>query len=284
MESFKSVLTAKGPSLFLLPTWMEQNEYLTAGFTSRNGGVSGEPWASLNVGLHVGDQDADVVRNRQLIAEAIDWPFEAWTCGEQVHGSDVFAVTEAERGMGRLSRASAIADTDALITNVPGVLLASFYADCVPLYFYDPEHQAVALAHAGWKGTLQQIAIRTIEAMEKQYGSKPEQIRCAIGPSIDDCCYEVDGFVIDKLQPLVQELAKGANSATESMLKLVENGKAMVNLKQINRHIMLKAGILPIHIELSEWCTGCSTDQFFSHRKEGGKTGRMASWIGIRER
>ncbi|CAM3533358.1 peptidoglycan editing factor PgeF [Paenibacillus lupini] len=284
MESFKSILSAKGPSLFLLPTWMEQNEYLTAGFTSRNGGVSEEPWASLNVGLHVGDQDADVVRNRQLIAEAIDWPFEAWTCGEQVHGSDVFAVTEVERGMGRLSRASAIADTDALITNVPGVLLASFYADCVPLYFYDPEHQAVALAHAGWKGTVQQIAIRTIEAMEKQYGSKPEQIRCAIGPSIDDCCYEVDGFVIDKLQPLVQELANLVNSVPESMLTLVENGKAMVNLKQINRHIMLKAGILPIHIELSEWCTGCSSDQFFSHRKEGGKTGRMASWIGIRER
>jgi copper oxidase (laccase) domain-containing protein len=94
----------------------------------------------------------------------------------------------------------------------------------------------------------------------------------------------VDGFVIDKLQPLVQELANVVNSAPESMLTLVENGKAMVNLKQINRHIMLKAGILPIHIELSEWCTGCSSDQFFSHRKEGGKTGRMASWIGIRER
>ncbi|MGO4110133.1 peptidoglycan editing factor PgeF [Paenibacillus sp. YAF4_2] len=284
MESFKSVLSAKGPSLFLLSEWNEQNEYLTAGFTSRNGGVSEEPWASLNVGLHVGDQDADVVRNRQLIAEAINWPFEAWTCGEQVHGSNVFAVTEAERGMGRLSRSSAIADTDALITNVPGVLLASFYADCVPLYFYDPVHQAVALAHAGWKGTVQQIAVRTIEAMEKQYGTKLEQLRCAIGPSIDDCCYEVDGFVIDKLQSLVQELANAANSAPESMLTLVENGKAMVNLKQINRHIMLKAGILPIHIELSEWCTGCSTDQFFSHRKEGGKTGRMASWIGIRER
>ncbi|MCM3626434.1 peptidoglycan editing factor PgeF [Paenibacillus glycanilyticus] len=284
MESFKSVPTAKGPSLFLLPSWMEQNDRLTAGFTGRSGGVSEEPWTSLNVGLHVGDADADVVRNRELIAEAIGWPFEAWTCGEQVHGCEVFQVTEGERGKGRLSRDSAIADTDGLMTNIPGVLLASFYADCVPLYFYDPEHQAVALAHAGWKGTVQQIASRTIEAMGQQYGTRPEQLLCAIGPSISDCCYEVDGFVIDKLQPLVDKLAGKLNSSLEQMMTLVENGKAMVNLKQINRHIMLEAGILPIHIELSEWCTGCSTDQFFSHRKEGGKTGRMASWIGIRER
>ncbi|GLX68275.1 peptidoglycan editing factor PgeF [Paenibacillus glycanilyticus] len=284
MESFKSVPTAKGPSLFLLPSWMDRNNRLTAGFTGRGGGVSEDAWASLNVGLHVGDADEDVVRNRRLITEAIGWPFEAWTCGEQVHGCEVFQVTESERGMGRESRASAIADTDGLMTNIPGVLLASFYADCVPLYFYDPENQAVALAHAGWKGTVQQIATRTIEAMQEQYGTKPEELLCAIGPSISDCCYEVDGFVIDKLQPLVEELARELTVDPELMMTLVENGKAMVNLKQINRHIMLKAGILPIHIELSQWCTGCSTDQFFSHRKEGGKTGRMASWIGIRER
>ncbi|ACT02509.1 peptidoglycan editing factor PgeF [Paenibacillus sp. JDR-2] len=284
MESFKSVLTAKGPSLFLLSNWQEQNDRLTAGFTGRNGGVSEQPWTSLNVGLHVGDSDDDVVRNRQLIAETIGWPFEAWTCGEQVHGCEVFQVTESERGKGRLSRDSAIADTDGLMTDIPGVLLASFYADCVPLYFYDQQHQAVALAHAGWKGTVQQIASKTIEAMERQYGTKPEELLCAIGPSISDCCYEVDGFVIDKLQPLVEGLADKLNSSSDLMMTLVENGKAMVNLKQINRHIMLEAGILPIHIELSEWCTGCSTDQFFSHRKEGGKTGRMASWIGIRER
>ncbi|NIK68465.1 peptidoglycan editing factor PgeF [Paenibacillus sp. BK720] len=284
MESFKSVLTAKGPSLFLLSTWLEQNDRLTAGFTGRNGGVSEQPWSSLNVGLHVGDSDDDVVRNRQLIAEAIGWPFEAWTCGEQVHGCEVFPVTESDRGKGRMSRVSAIADTDGLMTDVPGVLLASFYADCVPLYFYDQQHQAVALAHAGWKGTVQQIAAKTIEAMGRQYGTKPEQLLCAIGPSIGDCCYEVDGFVIDKLQPLVEGLANKLNQSPDGMMTLVENGKAMVNLKQINRHIMLEAGILPIHIELSEWCTGCGTDQFFSHRKEGGKTGRMASWIGIRER
>ncbi|MFX3636303.1 MAG: peptidoglycan editing factor PgeF [Candidatus Pristimantibacillus sp.] len=284
MEKFNPVQTAKGPSLFLLSSWVDRDERLTAGFTGRDGGVSAAPWTSLNLGLHVGDSEADVIQNRQLLAESIGWPFDTWTSGEQVHGNAVHEVTSADRGKGRLSRASAIADTDALMTNVPDVLLASFYADCVPLYFYDPEHDAIALAHAGWKGTVLEIAAKTVQAMTEKFGTRPEVLLGAIGPSIDDCCYEVDGKVIEKLKPLLTSLQENEHFSTDLMMKMVENGKAMVNLKQINRHIMIKAGILPIHIELSQWCTGCSGEQFFSHRMEGGMTGRMASWIGIRKR
>ncbi|GGG89914.1 peptidoglycan editing factor PgeF [Paenibacillus radicis (ex Gao et al. 2016)] len=286
METFRAVQSAKGPSLFLLSPWLEQNEQLTAGFTGRDGGVSEAPWTSLNLALHVGDRDEDVVRNRSLLTEALDWPFEAWTCGEQVHGCEVQHIGPKDRGKGRLSRDSAIPDTDAIMTDVPGVLLASFYADCVPLYFYDPEHEAVALAHAGWKGTVLEIAAKTIQAMADRYGTKPEQVRAAIGPSIDACCYEVDGIVIDRLEELASRFAASetAAAADESLMKRMPNGKAMVNLKQFNRQIMIKAGILPIHIELSKWCTGCNREKFFSHRMEGGSTGRMASWIGIRER
>ncbi|MFF2093469.1 peptidoglycan editing factor PgeF [Paenibacillus sp. NPDC058174] len=286
METFRAVQSAKGPSLFLLSPWLEQNERLTAGFTGRDGGVSGAPWTSLNLALHVNDRDEDVVRNRSLLTEALNWPFEAWTCGEQVHGCEVRHIGLEDRGRGRLSRDSAIQDTDAIMTDVPGVLLASFYADCVPLYFYDPEHEAVALAHAGWKGTVLEIAAKTVQAMTDRYGTKPEQVRAAIGPSIDDCCYEVDGIVIDRLDELASRFAAygTAAEADDSLMKRMPNGKAMVNLKQFNRQIMIKAGILPIHIELSKWCTGCNREKFFSHRMEGGSTGRMASWIGIRER
>ncbi|WP_042159833.1 peptidoglycan editing factor PgeF [Paenibacillus gorillae] len=286
METFRAVQSAKGPSLFLLSPWLEQNERLTAGFTGRDGGVSGAPWTSLNLALHVNDRDEDVVRNRSLLTEVLDWPVEAWTCAEQVHGCDVRHIGLEDRGKGRLSRDSAIPDTDAIMTDVPGVLLASFYADCVPLYFYDPEHEAVALAHAGWKGTVLEIAAKTVQAMADRYGTKPEQVRAAIGPSIDDCCYEVDGIVIDRLDELASRFAASgtAEEADESLMKRMPNGKAMVNLKQFNRQIMIKAGILPIHIELSKWCTGCNREKFFSHRMEGGSTGRMASWIGIRER
>jgi YfiH family protein len=283
MEAFEPVQKAKLPSLFLLPEWMSLDSRLTAGFTGRDGGISEAPFASFNMGLHVGDEDADVIANRQRLTEALGWPFEAWTCTEQVHGNKVALVTAAERGRGRAALDTVIKDCDALMTDSKDVLLVSFYADCVPLYFFDPEHEAVALAHAGWKGTVAEIASATIEAMEKAYGTRRERLRAAIGPSIGSCCYEVDGPVIAQVQRLLGTLP-AADTERESMLELREHGKARLGLKEINRQIMIKAGILPSRIELSKWCTGCKRDLFFSHRAEGGRTGRMASWIGIRER
>ncbi|WP_339208730.1 peptidoglycan editing factor PgeF [Paenibacillus sp. FSL K6-3182] len=283
MEAFKHNQSAKGPSLFLLSEWESRYDRLNTGFTGRQGGVSEGHFSSLNMGLHVKDQDAAVISNRRLLTDAIGWPFEAWTCAEQVHGNRVWQVTEADKGKGRNSLDDVLRDCDAIMTNVPGVLLTSFYADCVPLYFYDPEHDAVALAHAGWKGTVQQIAVETVRAMEQAYGTDPKALVAAIGPSIGGCCYEVDGPVIEQVQALLTGLSL-TQEEVESMLKQSEDGKANLDLKEINRQIMIKAGILPIRIELTEWCTGCRRDLFFSHRKEGGLTGRMASWIGIRER
>ncbi|MDQ8738935.1 peptidoglycan editing factor PgeF [Paenibacillus sp. LHD-38] len=283
MEAFEQKLLAKGPSLFLLSEWNNRFGRMTAGFTGRNGGTSGAPWASLNMGLHVGDQDQAVIDNRRRLTDAIGWDFEAWTCAEQVHGNLVHQVTAADKGRGKETLDDVLKDCDAIMTDVPGVLLASFYADCVPLYFFDPEHEVIALAHAGWKGTVQQIAVKTVQAMARAYGSDPNEIMAAIGPSIGSCCYEVDGPVINQVQQLLSELGI-AGEAADRMLKQGGNGKANLDLKEINRQIMIKAGILPIRIELTQWCTGCRRDLFFSHRKEGGLTGRMASWIGIRER
>lgn len=286
MEAFgqsKREDIAKEPSLFLLPEWMKADERLTAGFTGRGGGVSAEPWTGLNIGQHVGDDEEAVIENRKRVTEALGWPFEAWTCAEQIHGSRVAQVTLAERGKGRERMDDTIAGCDALMTNVPGVLLTSFYADCVPLYFFAPEAGAIALAHAGWRGTVGGIAARTTEAMESAYGVRPDQILAAIGPSIGDCCYEVDGLVITEVERVVDELNL-PESDRESCMQRKKNGKASLNLKELNRQIMIKAGILPSRIELTSWCTGCRTDLFYSHRVEGGKTGRMASWIGLRER
>ncbi|MFB9325411.1 peptidoglycan editing factor PgeF [Paenibacillus aurantiacus] len=284
MEPFVSTNAAKSPSLFLLPSWMGRDDRLTVGFSSRLGGVSASPWSGLNLGLHVGDRPEDVVRNRELLAEALGWPFEAWTCAEQVHGSRVRRVTAEDRGRGRDSRESAIADTDALMTNEKDVLLASFYADCVPLYFWDPRQEAVALAHAGWKGTVAAIAARTVEAMNEAYGSQPADIRAAIGPSIGGCCYEVDENVLRHVRLLLDgtESLGMAQAGGESPIIIPTSpGRARIDLKEINRQIMIKAGILPTHIEITQWCTGCRTDLFFSHRTERGQTGRMASWIGL---
>ncbi|WP_424768301.1 peptidoglycan editing factor PgeF [Paenibacillus sp. sgz302251] len=283
MDAFERIDSAKGPSLFLLSRWTDRYAHLSAGFTGRDGGVSAVPWASLNMGLHVGDEPLSVVENRRRVTEALGFSFEAWTCAEQVHGNRVHHVIEEDQGRGRASLEDVIKDCDAIITNIPGVLLTSFYADCVPLYFYDPEHQAIALAHAGWKGTVQQIALETIRAMSKAFGTKTENIAAAIGPSIGSCCYEVDGPVISQVTALLEQLIL-SESDSNKLLNISDNGKANIDLKEINRQIMIKAGILPIHIEITQWCTGCRRDLFYSHRKEGGSTGRMASWIGIRER
>ncbi|MBB6673208.1 peptidoglycan editing factor PgeF [Cohnella nanjingensis] len=248
---------------------------VTAGFTSRRGGVSAAPWQSLNVALHVGDDAEDVIRNRRIVSEALDWPFEAWTCAEQVHGSRVYVVRTEDRGAGRERRASAIQDADALVTDEPNVLLAMYFADCVPLYFYDPRHGALGLAHAGWKGTVLDIASETVRAMAAEYGTDPRELRAAIGPSIGACCYEVDEAVMQRVRPLTA----GADGRfyTEGA-----DGKANLDLKEINRHLMIKAGILPSRIEMSTWCTSCRTDVFFSHRRERGRAGRMMSWLGKR--
>jgi YfiH family protein len=280
MEPFQ-IASAKQPSLFILSPWVQNTPGLTAGITGRHGGESREPWSALNVGLHVGDEPAAVVRNRRRVAEALDWPFEAWTCAEQVHGDRVRRITEQDRGRGKDARETAIADTDSLMTDVPGILLTSFYADCVPLFFHDPDHGAVALAHAGWKGTVLEIAAKTIMAMSTTYGSRPERIRGAVGPAIGDCCYEVDEPVISRIIPLVQELSKSDGIRESGMINYAETGKARLNLKEINRQIMIKAGILPMNIEITERCTGCERDLFYSHRRENGNTGRMASWIGM---
>ncbi|MEI7026761.1 peptidoglycan editing factor PgeF [Paenibacillus sp. y28] len=261
------------PVLFHIQDWEARIPGLTAGFSSRRGGVGEGSFDSLNCALHVADRPEHVELNRRRIAGAVGTTFEAWTCAEQVHSAEVAVVTLKDRGRGRLSRADAFADTDGLITRERGIWLNAFFADCVPLFFVDPVTRSIGLAHAGWRGTVQRIAGKTVERMQEAFGAKPETIRAAIGPSIGECCYEVDEAVI-------REVQAGLPDVTEGWTRR-ENGKFMLDLKQINTQILSKAGILPEHIEITQWCTSCNTDWFFSHRKESGRTGRMTAWIGL---
>ncbi|MNM14130.1 Laccase domain protein [compost metagenome] len=282
MEPF--VRMKKEPALYELQPWSGLYPGLVAGFTGRSGGFSSEPYGSLNCAFHVGDIPEDVISNRETVAGTLGFALKDWTCGEQVHGADIAVVREEDRGKGSLDRSSAFQNTDGLLTNVPGVLLTSFYADCVPLYFCDPVVGAVGLAHAGWKGTVAEIALAMVRQMEKTYGSRPEEIRAAIGPSIGGCCYEVDDFVMDRVRALEGSLPPVEKGAEVLYRPSGANaGKMLLNLKELNRRIMIKAGILTTHIETTSWCTSCNRDLFFSFRKENGVTGRMASLIGIKE-
>lgn len=260
------------PVLLTLDKWMHSNPLLSAGFTTKKGGVSEGVWQSLNTALHVGDDAEHVIQNRMNIAEKLGFPFAAWTCAEQVHQNTVQVVTSDHAGSGRCSREDAIQSTDALITNEPNIWLTSFYADCVPLYFYDPVRKVIGLAHAGWKGTVSSIAACTIDAMVDTYGCEFDHVMAAIGPAIGACCYEVDTTVIQHVE--AAQMMEGAT--------LKPNGRYWLDLKLLNRQIMIKAGIMPSQIEISHRCTACQSDLFFSHRRDRGQTGRMMSWIGMK--
>jgi polyphenol oxidase len=282
MEPF--VLENGNTPLFRVEPWHKKHTGLTAGFTSRQGGAGKAPYESLNCAFHVGDNPEDVISNRRTLAGSLGFRLEDWTCGEQTHGVNIAVVEQKDRGRGSQDRASAFQETDGLITNEPGVLLTSFYADCVPLYFYDPVRSVAGLAHAGWKGTVAEIAAAMVKKMSEVYGTLPQDILAAIGPSIGDCCYEVNDHVMNHVHRLEAEWNGQPEESGSLYRKSAADGdKSMLNLKELNRRIMIKAGILPTHIECTTWCTSCNPDLFFSYRKENGVTGRMTSWIGIKE-
>jgi YfiH family protein len=285
MEPFAPERANNGCELLVISSWMERDSGLTAGFTSRHGGVSLGAFGSLNCGLHVEDLPTHVVSNRHLLAEALNINLNQCTYGEQVHGNEVLKVTGIHAGAGIDSREHAIQSKDAFITSESGIFLHVLFADCVPLYFYDPVKRVVGLAHAGWKGTALQIALKTLDAMQREYGSKAKDVMAAIGPSIQACCYEVNELVVSKFSATMKELdiLNKAEDGFPPIFESTPDGKYNLNLQQMNRQIMIKAGIMPSHIEMSSLCTSCRTDLFFSHRKEAGKTGRMAAWIGFYE-
>ena len=271
MEPF---VTESNTPLLRLKSWEDRCPGLRAGFTARSGGVSTPPFSSFNFGLHVGDKPDDVIQNRRLLTHHLDFSFNYWTCAEQVHDNKVIVVDHSKRGSGRTDAAEAIPGTDGLITAKSNILLTSFYADCVPLLFISPKHQTIGVAHAGWKGTSKNIAEQMINTFLEEFQIYPADIKVAIGPSIGDCCYEVDERVAEPLSSIITQ------AASNKYLRPVSHGKYMADLKQINRHLLAKAGVPEENIVVSSWCTGCRTDLFFSHRKEHGQTGRMAAYIG----
>lgn len=257
-------------SLLLIKDWEKEN--VIAGMTTRNGGASEGPYHSLNVGFHVGDRYENVLENRNLLADKLGFPLNRWVLGEQTHGNQVFKVKKEDIGKGAMSLDTAIPNVDGLFTQESGVLLVALYADCVPLYFFARAEHMIGVAHAGWKGTVSNIAGRMVEAWKKE-GIDPAGIEVIIGPSIGECCYEVDEKVISEVRKLSLD--------DERIFRQLHQGKYMLNLKLLNKRLLIQAGVRETNIVLSSWCTSCSTSTFFSHRKERGKTGRMMAFIGF---
>ncbi|HHX42612.1 MAG TPA: peptidoglycan editing factor PgeF [Chloroflexi bacterium] len=237
------------------------------GAFTRLGGVSREPFASLNVGGHVGDDPAAVAANHRAIYAALGVDPARVVSARQVHGDRVARVGDAD--VGRTLEA-----TDALITDAPDVLLVLRFADCVPVWLYDPQHHAIGLAHAGWQGTARCIAAKTVCAMGETFGSRPEDIRAGIGPAIGPCCYEVGTDVIEALRAAIVD--------AEGLLQQRTPHTAHLDLWRANAVQLSAVGVT--HIEVAGLCTACHVDAFYSHRREAGRTGRFAVVAGLEER
>ena len=246
------------------------------GFSTRLGGVSEGIYSSMNLSFTRGDEEEVVRENYRRISSALGFEPEDIVTSDQTHTANVRVITEKDRGNG-ITRPRPYRDVDGMITNVPGLVLATFYADCVPLYFIDPVHKAVGLSHSGWRGTAAGIGQETVKRMQENYGSRPEDIYGAIGPSICQECYEVSEDVILEFQKSFSE------EIWPSLFYKKENGKYQLNLWEANRQIFLRSGILPEHISMPGICTCCNPEFLFSHRASKGKRGNLAAFLGIKK-
>ena len=266
----------KGDIVYLTFPSLERETAIYHGFSTRLGGVSEGIYHSMNLSFTRGDQEEAVKVNFCRISSAIGFPSESIVTSDQTHTTNVRVVTEEDRGCG-ITKPRSYTDVDGMVTNVPGLTLATFYADCVPLYFYDPVHRAIGLSHSGWRGTVGKIGKVTVETMARVYGTKPEDVLAAIGPSICQECYEVSADVIEQFRGAFEE--KDWND----LFYAKENGKYQLNLWKANEKIFLEAGILPEHISLSNLCTCCNPKFLFSHRASHGKRGNLAAFLGIQK-
>lgn len=266
-------------------------------FTTRMGGVSEGIFSSLNVSFTRGDDEAAVRENYRRIAEAMDVEVERFVFTDQTHTTNVRVVTEEDVGKGIL-RDKDYTDVDGLITNVPGLVLSTFFADCVPLYFVDPVHKAIGMSHSGWRGTVGRMGKATLEAMALSYGTKPEDVICAIGPSICQDCYEVSADVAaefarefaghEREVVCLQSVYHNKESISRKQIDWQEIDpvlaeKYQLNLWRANEIVLLEAGVLPEHIAVTDICTCCNPEVLFSHRASHGKRGNLGAFMCLEE-
>lgn len=246
------------------------------GFSTRKGGVSQGFYSSLNLGLSRGDKKENVLENFQRIGNAMGIDPQDMVSAMQSHTANVRKATEQERGMG-IFKPAGFQDVDGLITDVPGLCLVTFFADCVPLYFVDPVKKAIGLCHSGWRGTVSKIGREVVKLMQKEYGSDPLDILSAVGPSICRDCYEVSEDVI------LQFSEQFAEKWRKDLFYKKENGKYQLDLWKANEIVLLESGIQREHIAVTNLCTHCNSRLLYSHRAAGEKRGSLCAFLALKQ-
>lgn len=241
-------------------------------FTTRMGGVSKGELSSLNLSYSRGDNKENVDENFRRVANILGCTTEQFVLSQQTHTTNILTVTKKDCGKG-ITKEMDYKDIDGLITNEKGVVLATFFADCVPLFFLDPKEKVIALSHSGWRGTVNKMGKRTIDLMCREYGSKRENIITAIGPSICRDCYEVGKEVAGEF------MTNFSGDIIDKIVFAKGNDKFLLDLWQANYEIMIEAGIKPDNISVTDICTSCNSDILFSHRASHGKRGNLGAFM-----
>ena len=244
-------------------------------FTTRIGGVSEGFLGSMNLSYSRGDKKEHVDENYRRISGILSCDMGDFVVSDQTHTTNIYKVTAADKGKG-VVREKDYHDIDGLITNEKGVVLTTMFADCVPLFILDPVKKAIGLVHSGWRGTVNKIGKAAIAAMTKEYGTNPADLIVGIGPSICKDCYEVSMDVADAFGEAFQE-----SGMLDKIVYPKNQEKAMLDLWQANMAVFLEAGVLAENIHVTDLCTCCNPDVFFSHRASNGKRGNLAAFMAL---
>ena len=246
---------------------LRDSDALVHAIATRRGGASPAPFDTLNLSRHVGDDAANVATNLKRLHTTLELD-AAMTVDANQAQADRVAVVDAR------NRGTRIADVDALVTNAPNVPLLLRYADCVPIFFFDPIHRAIGVAHAGWRGTIMQVAAKTAQMMFDAFGARPRDLIACIAPSIGPCCYRVGDDVIAQVRTAFDD--------ADDLLIAQPDGSVHFDLWQANAQQLHTLGVM--QIEIAQICTAHHTDEFYSWRAERGKTGRFGAIIAITNR
>ncbi len=268
---WREVSLVSGEFPYLSYPLLEQTGMVKHCFTTRLGGVSEGIFESLNLSFSRGDQRSAVEENFQRVSQALGTEYGNFVFTDQTHTVNVRRVGIEDAGKG-LTRDRGYSDVDGLITNEPGLVLSTFYADCVPLYFIDTKKRAIGLSHSGWRGTIKRMGKVTLETMRREFGTLPEDVICAIGPSICQDCYEVS-------EDVAEEFNHEFSSHSGEILENKGNGKYQLDLWRANEIILLEAGIKPEHLSVTDLCTCCNDKILFSHRASQGKRGNLGAFL-----
>ncbi|MGL4344122.1 MAG: peptidoglycan editing factor PgeF [Cellulosilyticaceae bacterium] len=265
------ITTHETPYVVFKP-WQEQEE-LIHGFSTKLGGVSEGALFSLNLGFNRGDEIECVKTNYKRLCHSLEIPYEALVLSKQIHETHIEKVGYQERGNG-IERLNKWESADGLYTTESGVAIVTHYADCVPLLFYAPQYHIIGSAHAGWRGTVDEIGPQMIRLWTQKENIPVEAIEVVIGPSIGPCCFEVHDDVAQAFRNKFKE---------QHIVTDLGNDKYKVDLWEYNRRLLIEAGVKPQNIYKSEICTCCEHDTFYSHRYTNGKRGTLGAVMYLRK-